>query len=240
VLASLLLLFAAHAEATTPYHFRLGFGAGVGPVAERYQARYAVTANDVQPLEVYAFQETASGLDISVCPSGGYVLSEKMEVEGGLSLETGSYSQRVTRELYGGIPEVVEQKSRPGLGIQALGGIRWRPWPGKGVRPMLGAGLLFQRGSSIDAHMDRDPILPDFGAPWFLGPRLAPGIEIGIDDRAVLFIQIPVAVLPIGRGTTVHDEGEIYISDKEVPIDPTRVFASIQVGFQWDVRALND
>ena len=210
-------------------------GVGYGPVQQRYHARYALQASNLDVLEVYGFQEVNSGMDITLGLTGGYGITPSLEVELGGALELGSYKVEVYQEIYGVEKTPRMDDSYTNAVLRGLAGVRYVPFPTADYRPLVGLCFTYLKGTTVLAHtgLDKGYLPADWPAPWWVGTRLLLGAETSFNDKSGAYAQIPITILLGGHTTDVQNQVLPYLPGKIAPSELPRVGVSLQGGVQF-------
>jgi len=210
-------------------------GALFGPVEGRYHARFALDLLEDDPVvETYAWQAATGALAGAWGLDLGFGLTPSVEVEVGVARVHGRFHTLVQQEEVGE-PVLPEDEILTGNASTALtAGLRLAPFPTRALRPVVGAGVLFWRGSAVGDHVDLSTLqvaLPEFAPPRLLGARALGGVELRLGPRWDLVGEVPLALL-VGDFWAEHDEGGTALADKEPRPGPAPVCAGLTIGVQ--------
>lgn len=210
-------------------------GIGAGPVTQYYHGRFARDPQILENVrEVYAFQDTTSGVDGTVGLSLGYGFTPIIEAEVGASVELGSFSVDISDEIYGG-DKVVDSRVYLNTVIQAQAGVRVAPLQVNRIHPVAGLGFVYWRGTTVAAHhaMSKYDDLPVFDAPSMFGGRVHVGGEARLKDNLDFFVQVPVTFVVGGTTMAIQEDPDgAFLPNKLRPMELLPVGASLQLGLQ--------
>jgi len=205
-----------------------------GPVEGRYHARFAQDLSlypEDTLVEVYAWQSAGSGTGGGYGLELGFGLTPAVELELGLLRVHGRFYTLVQQEDVGEVVIPAEEIATGNASLLLSAGMRMAPAPARAVRPVLGLGAAFWRGSAVDDHVDLSTLevpLPTFAAPVLVGVRAVGGAELRLGPRWDLVAQVPLLLL-LGDGAEVHDEGGEALPAKAAPGAPLPFAAGLEL-----------
>jgi len=130
-------------------------------------------------------------------------------------------------------PQIHTDDLSPNGNLRVHGGLRLAPLPVPGLRPLVGLGLAYQRGTVVTDHvslpMDDFEV---FEAPSLVCAYLAPGGELRLSERFDLFVQAPFTLVLAGGESAEVDTAGGILEDKLGPAAVPRFGAAVQVGVQ--------
>ncbi|MFH1463759.1 MAG: hypothetical protein ABIO70_05160 [Pseudomonadota bacterium] len=215
---------------------RLAGGGGWGPGGALYHGRYALEANTNRLLGVYAVQQVQAGAGSSLGLSVGFGVAPWLEIEAGIAREGGHYHVEIFKEIGEAEPEVHTDDVSPNGNLRVHVGLRLAPMPVPRLRPLVGLGVAYQRGTVVTDHaslpMDDFEV---FAAPSLVCAYLAPGGELRLSERLDLFVQAPLTLVLAGGESEEIDTAGDALEDKLGTAAVPRFGAALQVGVQGRV-----
>lgn len=202
-----------------------------GPLEGSYLARIAM---DPTLVETYAWQGTSGAVGGGYGLDLGFGLTPAVDLEGGVQVAHSRFHVLVQQEVVGEPVLPREPTTTANTALLLTAGLRVVPTPARALRPLLGAGVVFWRGTGVDDHTDLSSLqldIPRFPAPRLLGPRALVGAELRLGPRWDMVAQVPMMLL-VGTQWGLHDEDAGYLSDKDVcPVGPPFA-AGLELGIQ--------
>ena len=197
----------------------LGFGSG--PYHHTYDGRYVLSAQDLQTVAVESFQQLSGGGGSLFGLELGLGVTPWLDVNVGIATRSVRYTAVVYQEVQdepGTVPRPIDIARST---VEYTGGVTVSPLPTFPVRPTGTAQIAVWNGSDVQYVLGLPPSLRAFPRPSSVFLRLAPGAEITLGDRVVLFSRVNINARLLGN--TLEEErsgGDVLIQKAEEPTRP--------------------
>jgi hypothetical protein len=212
---------------------RGGFGFVRGPVNGLYRGIYAqellteedaIAGNGGDQLivrEAYAWQSLEAGSGFVTEVAAGYGITREIEVGLQFGYASGQYRTQVDAIVVGnGIvndtgdsPELSYTNGNLFVGPYVLSVFM----PERRFRPLVGGGVLYWKGSTVDSKEDVGSELDTFNTPTVWMIQLKGGVELQLSKMVDLYAHVPITIGLGGGSMDTFHEGEYSDPDTNAP-----------------------
>jgi len=157
--------------------------------------------------EAYSWQSLESGTGFATDVAVGYGLTPELEVGLQFGFASGKYRTRVDNIVLentsGAAPENSYTNSNIFFGPYAQYVFR----PERSFRPLVGGGVLYWSGTTVDSKEQLPDELDPFGTPSVLLLQVKGGVEVQISKMVDFYVHVPLTVGLGGGSTPTFHEG---------------------------------
>jgi hypothetical protein len=221
---------------------RPGLGYGRGPVSAQYYGSYARGgADSLAVQEVYAWQSQIGGSGIVSSLAAGFGVTPYLEAGFQFGFAGGRYDIEVQTKTVNNTAAPTKPTSHANgnlfLGPYLLGAFL----PGSPIRPVVGMGFLYWKGTSIEQKETLPDALPVFAAPTLFAIETKIGAEARISKAVDVFIHIPITAVIGGSdaetrhqgGDCLEDDGDPCLDTSSGPAGVNPIGAGVLIGLQF-------
>ncbi len=193
---------------------RPSLGYARGPTHGKYYGSYARGGVDTLSVqEVYAWQSQLGGAGMHASLSAGFGVSRVLEVGALVGYAAGRYDIEVLSKTINNTAAPTRPTEHPNpntfMGPYVLAGLM----PGSSVRPVVGGGFLYWKGSGVETKEQLPEDLPRFAGPTLFIIEGRAGAEARISRTVDAFLHVPITAIVAGDDTAIRHQGDTCVED---------------------------
>jgi hypothetical protein len=158
--------------------------------------------------EVYAWQSQLSGGGLHTSASLGYGVSRVLEVGGTIGYAQGRYEIEVLSKTINNTSAPTRPTEHPNPNTFIGGYFLAALMPDSAIRPVLGGGMTYWRGSGVQTKEQLPVDLPKFSPPVLILAEARVGAEARLSSKVDAFIHVPITAVIGGSDTAIRHQGE--------------------------------
>ena len=197
----------------------LQFGAGM--YEQYFDGRWALDKTTLMPVEVDEWQAVRVGPVVGLDFSAGYGILPQFDISVDVGFRVASYYYQFHKEVVDQPVPERDPNRLPNTTFRAGASVTYSPFPTWTVRPTVTGSVSLWMGKPVDHVLDiatAGPIQP-LPAPTLFFVQGAPGVEVNVSERIVLFARLKLSFLMAGnRVETLHllEEGLLATTSEPV------------------------
>jgi hypothetical protein len=193
---------------------RPGIGYGRGPTHGKYYGSYARGGVDTLAVqEVYAWQSQLSGGGMHSSVSLGYGLGRIFEVGGTLGYAQGRYEIEVLSKTINNTAAPTRPTEHPNPNMFVGGYVLAAMMPDMAIRPVLGGGVTYWKGSGVETKEQLPEDLTTFEGAALVLAEARVGVEARLSRQIDAYLHVPMTAVVAGKDTVVYHEGADCMQD---------------------------